>query len=173
MGFGANWLDSVISVGGGKPFGFGAVTIDVEPVLVQDAAARYLGERTSADSYWPVDAVRAFRAAVPPPVEATWPALRHALAFGFIADDLVWYPPGPGETKGSEDFDKSFEFFPRTVGLELKNEVRDLVTLPDAAKWSGDQVLDSRAGPRPKEPESREPGTRAQNGRGRRDRRDQ
>lgn len=173
FGLGANWLDSVISVGGGKPFGFGAVTIDVEPVLVQDAAARYLGERTSADSYWPVDAVRAFRAAVPPPVEATWPALRHALAFGFIADDLVWYPPGPGETKGSEDFDKSFEFFPRTVGLELKNEVRDLVTLPDAAKWSGDQVLDSRAGPRPKEPGSREPGNRAQNGRGRRNRRGQ
>ena len=31
-------------VGGGKPFGFGSVSIDVRPVTVQTAAMRYLGE---------------------------------------------------------------------------------------------------------------------------------
>ena len=40
----ADWEGVVTSVGGGKPFGFGAVSIDVEPVLVQTARARYLGE---------------------------------------------------------------------------------------------------------------------------------
>ena len=85
-------------------------------------------------------------------MSATWQALRHALTFGFVSDDLVWYPPGPDGAKGSEDFDKSFEFFPSTVGLELKDKIRDLVELPDAAASPGAQVLDSRAGERRKEP---------------------
>ena len=146
----ATWEGVVTSVGGGKPFGFGAVTIDVERVLVQTARARYLGEAAHvADE---AEAVRAFRDDVPQSVSATWQALRHALTFGFVSDDLVWYPPGPDGAKGSEDFDKSFEFFPRTVGLELKDKIRDLVELPDAAASPSAQVLDSRAGERRKEP---------------------
>jgi hypothetical protein len=108
---------------------------------------------------------------VPPPVPAGWQALQHALTFGFVPDELVWYPPGPDEAKGSEDYDKSFEFFPRTTGLELKDKVRELVELPDAAAPPDAQVLDSRAGERRKEQQSREQqgsGDRAR--RGRRDR---
>ena len=88
-------------------------------------------------------AVEAFRGQVPQPVSATWQALRHALTFGFVSDELVWYPPGPDGAKGSEEFDKSFEFFPRTAGLELKDKIRELVVLPDAAASPGAQVLDS------------------------------
>jgi ketosteroid isomerase-like protein len=111
------------------------------------------------------DAVGVFRGRVLQPVSATWQALRHALTFGFVSDDLVWYPPGSDGAKGSEDFDKSFEFFPRTAGLELKDKIRDLVELPDAAASPGAQVLDSRAGERRKEQGAGE------QGRGRRDRR--
>jgi RAMP superfamily len=160
----AEWAGVVTSVGGGKPFGFGAVTIDVEPLSLRTAQARYLGEATEPPGV--PDAVSTFRSRVPQPVSATWQALRHALTFGFVSDDLVWYPPGPDGAKGSEDFDKSFEFFPRTVGLELKDKIRDLVELPDAAAPPGAQVLDSRAGERRKEQEARE------QGRGRRDRRE-
>jgi hypothetical protein len=145
----AGWDGVVSSVGGGKPFGFGAVTVDVEPVLVQTARARYLGEAGLAPDK--AEAVRAFRAEVRPPVPAGWQALQHALTFGFVSDELVWYPPGPDGAKGSEDFDKSFEFFPRTAGLELKDKVRELVELPDAAAPPDAQVLDSRAGERRKE----------------------
>lgn len=158
------WKGAVTSVGGGKPFGFGAVSIDVEPVLVQSAQARYLGKVMQAPGM--AEAMRAFRDKVPQPVSATWQALSHALTFGFVSDELVWYPPGPDGAKGSEEFDKSFEFFPHTAGLELKESIRDLVALPDAAAPPGAQVLDSRAGERRKEQAARE------QGRGRRDRRE-
>ncbi len=39
-----SWENTVTSIGGGKPFGFGSVTIDVKPVLLQTANQRYLGE---------------------------------------------------------------------------------------------------------------------------------
>jgi hypothetical protein len=157
----AGWDGVVSSVGGGKPFGFGAVTVDVEPVLVQTARVRYLGEAGPVPDQ--AEAVRAFREGVPPPVSAGWQALEHALTFGFVSDELVWYPPGLEGAKGSEDFDKSFEFFPRTAGLELKDKVRELVELPDAAAPPEAQVLDSRAGERRKEPGE---GSREQRGAG-------
>lgn len=55
-GDGFGWDGTVTSVGGGKPFGFGSVNIDVEPELVQTARMRYLGEEGSVPS--PEDAVR-------------------------------------------------------------------------------------------------------------------
>jgi CRISPR-associated protein (TIGR03986 family) len=141
---GPGWSDAVSSLGGGKPFGFGAVTIDVEPEKVQTAAVRYLGENGQQPDQ--AEAVRAFDARVPEPVRRTWDALRHVLSFGFVPDGLVWYPPGtaPGAVKGDENFDKSFEFFGITTGIELKGEKRQLVALPDAADPAGAQVLDSR-----------------------------
>jgi CRISPR-associated protein (TIGR03986 family) len=165
----AGWDGVVSSVGGGKPFGFGSVTVDVEPMLVQTARARYLGETETVPD--PAEAVQAFRAEVPPPVSAGWQALQHALTFGFVSDELVWYPPSQDGAKGSEDYDKSFEFFPRTAGLELKDKVRELVELPDAAASRDAQVLDSRAGERRKEQAPRDqPGSGDRGRRGRRDR---
>lgn len=142
----AGWEEAVTGVGGGKPFGFGSVSIDVRPVTVQTAAMRYLGAAGEIPDV--TDAVTEFRAQGTRRAAATWPALRHALTLGFVSDDLVWYPPGQG-VKGNPEFDRSFEFFSRTTGLTLSKKVRDLVVLPDAAQPTAEQELDSAAGERP------------------------
>jgi CRISPR/Cas system CSM-associated protein Csm3 (group 7 of RAMP superfamily) len=141
-----DWLAAVTSVGGGKPFGFGAVSIDVTAESVHTAAGRYLGREQDVPGV--AEAVSAFRGTVPRPVAATWAALRNALTLGFIPDDQVWYPPGAKGAKGDADFDRSFEFFSRTTGLTLKDKdkVRDLVVLPPADAASEAQKLDSMAG---------------------------
>ena len=51
-------------VGGGKPFGFGSVRVDVGPVMVQTAAMRYLGEPGAVPDI--AEAVTEFRAWVTP-----------------------------------------------------------------------------------------------------------
>jgi hypothetical protein len=156
------WGEVVTSVGGGKPFGFGAVTIDVKADQVQTAAGRYLG-RGGDDMPDERDAVAAFAAAVPQRVRAGWPALLHALTPGFVPDSLVWYPPGTQGAKGSAEFDRSFQFFSRTTGLRLSEKVRDLVVLPAADRPAGDQRLDSLAGERAIKGDERggQPGRRA------------
>lgn len=146
------WEDAVISVGGGKPFGFGSVEVVVEKACLQTARSRYLPEPPDDGDpeFTPPaqqEAVKQFRAAVPDSVRANWQALRQALAFGFVKDEDVWYPPGGGE-RDSEEYDKSFEFFALTNGLRLTKETRPLVLLPDAANGATDQVLDSPAGRR-------------------------
>jgi RAMP superfamily len=162
------WAETVTSVGGGKPFGFGAVSVDVQVEQVQTAAGRYLAH--DSDGPDTGEAVRAFLADVPAAVSATWPALRNVLTMGFIPDDLVWYPPGAG-AKGDEGFDHSYEFFGRTTGLQFKDKVRDLVVLPPAAGAPPQQVLDSAAGERAiSTGESGEPGARRNAGDHRRDR---
>jgi CRISPR-associated protein (TIGR03986 family) len=139
------WEKAVTSVGGGKPFGFGSVTIDVRRVSAATAAQRYLG-KTSPEPPGEAEAARAFAAEVPDAVRATWTALKHALEFGFIDDAKVWYPPGTGE-RGSQGYDKSFEFFARTTGLRLSGDrYRDLVVLPDPALPAAKQDLDSATG---------------------------
>ena len=136
---GYGWDGTVTSVGGGKPFGFGSVSIDIEAELVQTARMRYLGEEDSVPS--PQEGIAAFWAAGPgTTVPGKTAALRHALSFGYIPDDLVWYPAVKGE-KGSKEFDESFEFFARTNGVRMKDEDRSLVELPDAAKSPEDQVI--------------------------------
>jgi hypothetical protein len=150
------WERAATSVGGGKPFGFGSVTIDVTRVSAETSAQRYLGE-AGPEPPGDATAVTAFRAAVPAAARAAWPALRHALELGFIEDEKVWYPPGGGE-RGSQGYDKSFEFFAHTTGLRLGGgRYRDLVVLPDAALPAVKQELDSAAG---------EHGGRQQAGRG-------
>jgi hypothetical protein len=137
--------DVVVGVGGGKPFGFGSATIDVAIESVATAAVRYLG---GSDDELPdaAAAVQAFHGEAPHPAKAGWPALRNALALGFVPDDLVWYPPAPGTSagdKGGDAFDRSFEFFPRTAGVRMRDEVRELVELPRADDPAERQVLDS------------------------------
>jgi CRISPR-associated protein (TIGR03986 family) len=152
----SGWDETVTSVGGGKPFGFGSVTIDVKRVLMQTAGQRYLGE-TGQDIPDDAETVKAFRAKVPDQDRAQWTALRNAITFGFVDDAKVWYPPGGGD-RGSEDYDKSFEFFAHTTGLRLADGYRDLLVLPDAALPADKQALDSAAGEhrqRQREPEAR------------------
>jgi CRISPR/Cas system CSM-associated protein Csm3 (group 7 of RAMP superfamily) len=150
----SGWEKAVTSVGGGKPFGFGSVEITVKPAVVQTAAQRYLAQDAAAPGAG--EAMRAFRAAVPDRARAGWPALRHAIEFGFIDDSKVWYPPGAGE-RGSQDYDKSFEFFARTNGVRLSDGYRDLVVLPDASLPAAKQEVDSTAGEHREHREHREP----------------
>ncbi len=141
----SSWGGSVTSVGGGKPFGFGSVTIDVERDSLQTAAQRYLGE-PGPQPPGDAEAVEAFLDAAPEAARVSWPALRHALEFGFIDDAKVWYPPGSGN-RGEADYDKSFEFFSHTTGLRMQGDrYRDLVVLPDAAESAARQELDSASG---------------------------
>jgi CRISPR-associated protein (TIGR03986 family) len=146
------WGESVLSVGGGKPFGFGSVEIDVDPASVQGTKERYLGESDDTRIPEPDEAVRAFREAVPDDARTnSWRALRHALAFGFVNDEDVWYPTGGGR-RGDEDYDKSFEFFALTNGLRYgeNHDDHDLVPLPDAAKGRAAQKITSPAGQAPR-----------------------
>jgi CRISPR/Cas system CSM-associated protein Csm3 (group 7 of RAMP superfamily) len=140
------WDKAVTSVGGGKPFGFGSVLIDVKPLQVQTAAERYLGESELVQQPPTVsEALTTFRAAVPPNVSKTWTALQHALEFKFIDDAKVWYPPGTGRP-GDESYDRSYEFFSHTTGLELSDKIRKLTNLPDAAGPAAGQELNSADG---------------------------
>ncbi|MGH3283643.1 MAG: RAMP superfamily CRISPR-associated protein [Streptosporangiaceae bacterium] len=165
------WGETVLSVGGGRPFGFGSVRIDVKPVRVQAAGERYLGGPADVKPATPEEAVRAFRDAVPAGVSANWQALRHALTFGFVDDKDVWYPPGGG-VRGDQDYDKSFEFFALTNGLRLSEETRPMRSLPDAAAGKEQQILTSPAGQqrragRPQQPDRHHQGEREQPPRGR------
>ena len=139
-----SWEHTVTSVGGGKPFGFGSVTIDVKPLKTETPGQRYLGEAAPVAPDEEA-AITAFRTEIPDTAHAHWAALRNALTFGFIDDAMVWYPPGSGE-RGDENYDKSFEFFAHTTGLRLSDGYRDLVELPDAAQSAARQELDSEAG---------------------------
>jgi hypothetical protein len=135
----------VTSVGGGKPFGFGSVTIDAELETAQTAQARYLGEPALAVTI--PEAVQAFAGEIRAPARLAWQELSHVLTSGFVPDDLVWYPPGPGE-KGTMEYDQSFEFFAKTNGIAMSGEDRELVVLPDAAGPAESQVLESEPGKR-------------------------
>jgi CRISPR-associated protein (TIGR03986 family) len=162
---GEGWAGTVTSVGGGKPFGFGAVTIEVSQLQAQTAAERYLGEPGRGIDA--AEAVQGFHAAVPREAMITWSALRNALTFGFVPDELVWYPPGTG-TRGEESYDKSFEFFATSIGLRLAEETRELVVLPDAARPARDQELpsDGRVRKHPRQDDGRPNGNK-NGGRGR------
>jgi hypothetical protein len=147
----ADWQRVVGSVGGGKPFGFGAMTIDIvadgdAPTLTaQSATERYLGDAAQPPHL--DDVLSAFLAAVPASARNSWPALRNALTFGYVSDDLVWYPPGGGTggsgPKGEETYDKSFDYFAITNGLQFDEHEQYLVELPPATAPPEQQVLDS------------------------------
>jgi CRISPR/Cas system CSM-associated protein Csm3 (group 7 of RAMP superfamily) len=139
--------DYVISVGGGKPFGFGSVTATVELTQLDTARSRYLGEagdglaaEDSSGEEVLDEAVRAFLAEVPAAVSGRWAALRHLVTLGYVPDDLVWYPPGSG-SKGEAKYDRGFDFWRLTSGVQLSKERRPLVGLPDPARGPDRQVL--------------------------------
>ena len=133
--------------------------VDEWPTLGVEAVRGLLHARTNHSAFVRVmqentapvesdrrEAVEAFLNTVTEAARVTWPALRHALEFGFIDDAKVWYPPGDG-SRGDQDYDKSFEFFSHTTGLRLQGDrYRDLVVLPDAAESAVRQELDSASG---------------------------
>jgi hypothetical protein len=118
--------DLVIAVGGGKPFGFGAVTATIESAQVEDAAMRYLGEAAEVptlDECVVSFAASSDRGAATTQAKTHWPDLFSALTLGYLADELVWYPPGTG-VRGTPEYDQGFEFWKKSSGASVTEKVR-------------------------------------------------
>lgn len=153
-------VDVVTSVGGGKPFGFGAVMTDVVLDRLETAADRYLGDPEPVPTL--EECVAAFREpawahaqdAQPDPESASadaqrgWAALRNALTLGYVSDELVWYPPGTEGPRGSEKYDQGFDFWKGSAGIVMDGRARRLVSPPSPAQPPADQVLRSVAIPK-------------------------
>jgi hypothetical protein len=126
-----------LPLGGGKPFGFGALEVAVSLDEIDSAASRYAdGPRPSVTVE---SAVEAFRTEYSSPSE--WKALAAALALDHIDPAQVWYPPGAtwdahskGTASALRKFDEGYEFWKRIRGQRLRNEDRPLIPLPRATE---------------------------------------
>ncbi|WP_166355285.1 RAMP superfamily CRISPR-associated protein [Phytoactinopolyspora limicola] len=167
--------DYVLSIGGGKPFGFGSVAVRTEdgaPLIKLDLATargRYLG---ADDQTAPTvtEAVDAFLAAVDRNANsARWRALTAMTRFAHVDDALVRYPndargidakPVPGR---GEDSDYEFWQFtsgqPSTVESKINGRTvrvdSKLRSLPapdkdDASMLTGDELRKKGRTPPPK-----------------------
>lgn len=123
----------VTSVGGGKPFGWGAVRVELSDLHAETALSRYLGGPRPPVTI--EQAVSAFAASVAKAAgearwadDSAWPALRAALTFGKFRDDEVWYPPG--DARNAAEADRVFEFWEQTSGLKDKGGLGRLAS-PD------------------------------------------
>lgn len=105
----------VASVGGGKPFGFGAATTHVQVTSAQNAKSRYLGATSRSVSI--DEAVLAFRGAVAHQARQGWPSLRRLLTLDAVNNSDVWYPIGTGQ-RGTESYDEAFDFWQASSGRE-------------------------------------------------------
>jgi hypothetical protein len=131
----------LLSVGGGKPFGFGSVEVSELAVLVETGKNRYVDD--AARQALDIDAaLAAFAVAVDAQTRALWPELAAATQFGRVDDRLVWYPPGerwPADFDPRHphsglvnDHDRGFAFWARSTGqVNVDDDQGDLVVLPD------------------------------------------
>lgn len=109
----------VVSIGGGKPFGFGSTATTVTVEVAEDATTRYLGD-TGATPIRIPELIEEFSTSIAQPVKSlVWPELRAALTMGQVRDADVWYPPGPG-VRGSKEYDEGFEFWANSAGVSSK-----------------------------------------------------
>lgn len=133
------------SLGGGKPFGLGSVSVHVEGLRLSTAASRYLDEPMDVEC----DEDSAHDAFIDE-IQGRgidWAALEHVLRFGYIGDDLVWYPPSGNGQRGQQAYDESFEWFSASRGVQLRDRTVPLKTLPAARGSAKSQPLN--APPRP------------------------
>ena len=120
----------MFTVGGGKPFGFGACSVAVTIGELHSAQSRWLGAelpRVSIEA-----AVAAFKATSPVGAGA-WPELARVVTLDSVDTNYVWYPPGAAWSHvGSEEFDKGYEFWKESVGRQQsQGPDKKLVQLPD------------------------------------------
>lgn len=137
-----------LPLGGGKPFGFGALETTVQLDRLESAGSRYGAE--DAPRHTVQDAVAAFVADVPPALhERVWPALSAVLTLDHVQPRRVWYPPGtswaghrPDDPNAIKSFDDGFEFWKNTRGERLRQaRSRPLLPLPDPAAGDAAQQL--------------------------------
>jgi hypothetical protein len=155
-------VNVVTSVGGGRPFGFGAVTTDIVLDRLESAGERYLGDAAVVptlgecvaafrDPSWTGQAGEGDPESAGADAQGVWAALRNALTLGFVSDAEVWYPPGTGH-KGSEEFDRGFDFWKGSAGIEIDHVPRRLVCPPLPEMSKDDQVLRSTGAQRARGP---------------------
>ena len=145
-----------LPIGGGKPFGFGALETRLTLDRIDSAGSRY-GEEEPPDVTIE-QAVEQFRTSIPEGIRDTvWPALSAVLTLDHVDPDHVWYPPGAswnehhtGRPDALESFDRGYEFWKTSRGQRMRKEPdRPLVPLPDAAAGADQQYL--KIVPAPKE----------------------
>lgn len=129
-------------LGGGRPFGWGAVSMSIDDLVVDNPGSRYLGEDRPAETA--ATAIRHFRNAVKrwfevdPAQSPTWRGLGSALTLNYVNGDKVSYPV---DRTGNP-----FVFWQRTNGFEVyKDGVPDrrpLTGLPAASASPEEQELD-------------------------------
>jgi hypothetical protein len=131
----------LLSVGGGKPFGFGSVDVSDLTVDMQTAASRY--QRSAPPEPAPVeDLLAAFIGSVDTDTRAVWPQVAAATEFARVDDRLVWYPPGQRWPDSSvnpqhphagltDQHDRGFAFWNRSAGhVNVDQDRGGLVPLP-------------------------------------------
>ena len=111
----------VISVGGGRPFGWGAVKGQVSNFTAFTAMQRYAGASgaiaPSAD-----DCVAAYKEEMKSRhATGHWETLAKLLTVNptGVQDSWVWYPPNPapGHKRGSKAYDEGYAFWQGTSGI--------------------------------------------------------
>jgi len=100
-----------IHLGGGKPLGFGSATPKVTNLKVVSGRERYAGA-AAANSPIPDFVELAAKEIATRRLEPVHNALTRILQADAVHSDRLWYPtPQPFSQMGTEDFDKSFEWF--------------------------------------------------------------
>lgn len=123
-------------LGGGKPFGLGAVTATIHDPQVRTVAARYTGEGEAEDpAAWRwSDDDRTTLAARVGDMERVHEAAAKVMARHGLGDDeeLVSYPITTSwGNYNRPEFQRSFEFFQKSSGERLKDHEAPYVVLPD------------------------------------------
>lgn len=129
--------DVVGRIGGGKPFGWGAIDVDVELVGAQSGGQRYLGEQASDVSTLASQAVGDFVGSLSDVNGDRLRSLRHVLMLDYVADQEVNYPNSLTDRFGDQDF----EFWSRTSGKFATDHSSQLRSLPPASATPGEQRI--------------------------------
>ena len=135
----------VFTVGGGKPFGFGACAVTVTIGELHSAQSRWLG--ADPPQFSAQEAVAAFKATSPVGASA-WPELARVVTLDSVDTNYVWYPPGaPWSQLGSEDFDKGYEFWKESVGRkQSRGPDKELIQLPDVLADQKLKIVQGKSG---------------------------
>lgn len=123
----------VTSIGGGRPFGWGAVSMKVVGFSAADARQRYLGAEDAGPSQ--SSCVATYQEWSPDWKDSVWCELGIALTMDAVQDAMVWYPATTTAARQSAEYDTAFPFWKRTSGIggEGGGPLRSLpaVTNPD------------------------------------------
>ena len=135
-GIAATEASVCVPVGGGKPFGFGAMHTRITLDWIASAGSRYRGAAHPAITT--ASAVAAFTGSVPQGIrDRVWKALHGVLTVDHVDPTRVWYPPGASwaahdanTTQEITRFDEGYQFWKLSQGQRLNAEDRPLVPLP-------------------------------------------